>query len=133
MTTTKELPRAEWKEYFDRFTREHLRNEMSGAVTVEVMSPTLGDQFEVSAVRLLGLTYDPRSQSLEASLEELDHLIFSPTAIWVLEGEPGFISTLEVLRSDGTKEIIYVRRRGPLPPRHGIPTSTATTGASRRG
>jgi hypothetical protein len=133
MKTTKELPRAEWKEYFDRFTREHLRNGTSGAVTVEVMSPTLGDQFEVSAVRLLGLTYDPKSQSLEASLEELDHLIFNPTAIWVLEGEPGFISTLEVVRSDGTKEIIYLRRRGPLPSRYGAPTSPATAGANRRG
>src|SRR5258707_1071228 len=114
MRTTKQLPRAEWKDYFDRFTREHLKDDAPGAATIEVISPTLGDQFEVSAVRLLGLTFDPRSGVFEVLLEDLDHLSFSPTEIWVLEGEPGFIATLEVVHADGIKEIIYVRKSGPL-------------------
>ena len=114
MSTTKQLPRAEWKDYFDRFTRERLGDGARGAVTVEVISPTLGDQFEVSAVRLLGLTYDPKSQIFEVLVEDVDHLTFNPSDIWVLEGEPGFISTVEVVKADGGKEIIYVRRSGPL-------------------
>jgi hypothetical protein len=36
--------------------------------------------------------------------------------IWVLEGEGGFISTLEVVHSDGTKEIIHLRKSSPLAP-----------------
>ena len=111
MSTTKQLQRAEWKDYFDRFTSERLGD---GAVTVEVISPTLGDQFEVSAVRLLGLAYDPKSRIFEVLVEDVDHLTFNPSDIWVLEGEPGFISTVELVTVDGGKEIIYVRRSGPL-------------------
>jgi hypothetical protein len=121
MRTTKQLPRAEWKDYFDRFSREHLRDDQSGAATVEVISPTLGDQFEVSAVRLLGLVYDPKSEAFEVALEDVEQVAIYPAEIWVLEGEPGFIATLEVIRRDGIKEIIYVRRSGPLAPRYEFP------------
>ena len=114
MSTTKQLARTEWKQYFDRFTRERLQGGAPEAATIEVVSPTLGDQFQVSAVRLLGLTYDPKSETLEVLLENIDHLIFRPTEIWVVEGEPGFMSTLEIVQSDGTKQLIYVRRSGPL-------------------
>jgi hypothetical protein len=114
MSTTKQLQRAEWKDYFDRFSRERLRDDAPGAVTVEVISPTLGDQFDVSAVRLLGLAYDPKSRIFEVLVEDVDHITFNPSDIWVLEGEPGFISTIEVVTADGGKEIIYVRRSGPL-------------------
>jgi len=117
-TTTRQLPRSEWEVYFDRFTKAELGDEAPGAATVEVISPTLGDQFEVSAVRLLGLAYDPRSQALELLFEDIDHLIFYPSEIWILEGEPGFIATLEVVHPDGLKEIIYVRRSGALVPRY---------------
>ena len=121
MSTTKQLARAEWRTYFDRFTRERLQAAAPEDATIEVVSPTLGDQFQVSAVRLLGLTYDPKSEALEVLLENIDHLIFRPTEIWVVEGEPGFISTLEILQSDGTKELIYVRRTGPVAERHEAP------------
>jgi hypothetical protein len=114
MSTTKQIQRADWKDYFDRFTRERLADDAPGAVTVEVISPTLGDQFDVSTVRLLGLAYDPKSRIFEVLVEDADHLTFNPSEIWILEGEAGFISTVEVVKADGGKEIIYVRRSGPL-------------------
>jgi hypothetical protein len=131
MGTTKQVPRSEWKDYFDRFTRERLRSDAPEAATVEVMSPTLGDQFEVSAVRLLGLSYDPRSEDLEVLLENVDHLIFHPKEIWVLEGEPGFIATLEVIHPDDTKEIIYVRRSGAPAPYEAPPKGARAGGDGR--
>jgi uncharacterized protein DUF5335 len=131
MGTTKQLPQAEWKDYFDRFTREHLRDASPGAATIELMSPTLGDQFEVSTVRLLGLTYDPKSRALEVLLENIDHLIFYPKEIWVLEGEPGFVATLEVIHSDGIKEIIYIRRSGAAA-RAPLPGSPTQSGGKQR-
>jgi len=121
MSTTRQLARAEWSTYFDRFARERLQPTAPEDAAIEVVSPTLGDQFQVSAVRLLGLTYDPKSEALEVLLENVDHLIFRPTEIWVVEGEPGFISTLEILQSDGTKELIYVRRSGPVAGRYETP------------
>jgi len=129
MSTTKQIPRAEWKDYFDRFTRERLGDDSPSAVTVEVISPTLGDQFEVSAVRLLGLTYDPKSQIFEVLVEDVDHLTFDPSEIWVLEGAAGFISTIEVVKADGGKEIIYVRRSGSLARRDELARGADEAGA----
>ena len=121
MATTRRLPPEQWKDYFDRFTRDHLTGEAPGAATIELISPTLGDQFEVSALRLLGLTYDPRAQELRLMFEDIDHVVITPKEIWVLEGEAGFIATLEVVRPDDSKEIIYIRRGGPLAPRDRSP------------
>jgi len=123
MGTTKQLPRAEWKDYFDRFTREQLRDDAPGTATVEVVSPTLGDQYSASEARLLGLAYDPKSQAFEVLLADLDHLVFQPTEIWVLEGDPGFISTVEVVQQDGSKQIIYVRRSNPVVRGSDVPMS----------
>src|SRR5437763_10032467 len=132
MRATRQLPRAEWKDYFDRFTREFLKGDRPGTATVEVISPTLGDQFEVSSVRLLGLDYDPKGETFEVLLDEVDHLVFQPQEIWILEGETGFISTIEVVRSDGGKEILYVRSNGPLAPRPDISSRRGAGAAARR-
>src|SRR4051794_25430415 len=112
MSSTKQLPRAEWKDYFDRFTREFLSEDRADDATIEVMSPTLGDQFEVSSARLLGIDCDPKAETFEILVEDLDHLVFEPTEIWILEDEPGFVSTIEVVQADGTKQIIYLRSSG---------------------
>jgi hypothetical protein len=113
MNVTKQIPRSEWKSTFDRFTREHLADDRPETVTIEVVSPTLGDQFEAQAVRLEGLVYDPKSQTFEVVLEDMDHLVFQPTEIWVIEDDDGFLSTIELGRADGTKELLYVHRSGP--------------------
>lgn len=128
MATTRRLPREQWKDYFDRFTRDHLTSEAPGAATIELISPTLGDQFEVSARRLLGLAYDPKTEELRIMLEDVDHLVFTPKEIWVLEGDAGFIATLEVVRPDDSKEIIYIRRGGPLAPRYRPPLDAQPSG-----
>jgi hypothetical protein len=112
MGTTRQLLRHEWKDYFDRFTRAHLATDGPGAATLELISPALGDQIEASAARLLGLTYDPKNQVFEVAMEDLDHLVFRPSEIWVLEDEPGLVSTIEIVDQDGTKEILYVRAAG---------------------
>jgi hypothetical protein len=112
MSSTKQLPRAEWKDYFQRFTREFLSDDAPDAATIEVMSPTLGDQFEVSSARLLGLDYDPKEKTFEVLVEDLDHLVFEPTEIWILEDASGLLSTIEVVQADGTKQIVYLRSSG---------------------
>jgi Family of unknown function (DUF5335) len=115
MGTTRQIPREEWKDTFDRFTAEHLKDTGEGgaeAATVEIVSPRLGDQLEFEDVRLLGLAYDPMLRTFRVLLEDVDHLVFYPTEIWVLEGEDGSLA-IEVAGEDGGKEIIYVRRSGP--------------------
>ena len=132
MATTRRLPPEQWKDYFDRFTRDHLRSEAPGAATIELISPTLGDQFEVSALRLLGLSYDPKTRELQIMLENVDHLVFTPKEIWVLEGEAGFIATLEIVRPDDSKEIVYIRRGGSLAPRYQFPLDTQPSGGGSK-
>jgi hypothetical protein len=113
--TTKRVPPAEWKGVFEKFTREYLRDDLPETVTIEVVSPELGDQVAARDARLLGLTYDPKSMALEIALDGADHLVFRPAEIWVIENETdGFIESIDLVRADGTKEIVYLRRAGVL-------------------
>ena len=110
---TKQVPRDQWAAYFDDFTRRYLnQDEQPESATIEVVSPTLGDQFNVRAVQLIGIAYDRKDHLLELQLDDMEHLVFEPKEIWVIEGEDGFISTLEVLHADGGKEIVYLRKSG---------------------
>jgi hypothetical protein len=42
----------------------------------------------------------------------------------VLEGEPGFVATLEIVHTDDSREIIYLRQAGP-----GVDASDVLPGA----
>jgi hypothetical protein len=110
---TRQIPRSDWKSYLERFTRQHVTREPSEAVTVEVLSPTVGDQYEARTERLLGVTYDPKSDAIEVLVEDVDHLVFRPVELWVIENDDGFIGTMELVRADGTKEILHINRSGP--------------------
>ncbi len=113
MANTRQIPRNEWKQYFERLTRSFQANDAQETVTLEVLSPELGDQIQAQSTRLQGITYDPRSNALELWLEELDHLAFEPREIWVMEDEGGFVSAVEIKQGDGKSEILYVHRGGP--------------------
>ena len=73
-----------------------------------------GDQYEALTTRLLGLAYDPKRDAFEVQLEDLSHMVPCPTEIWVVEEEGGFVSSMVLVCPDGKREIIYVRRGGPL-------------------
>jgi hypothetical protein len=118
MSTTKQIPRDEWESYFERFTRQHLGERHRDAVTIEVVSPQVGDQFEATTVPLLGVSYDPKSLAFEVLTEDVEHLVFYPSEIWVLEEEGGFLPTIALFRADGTKELLYVHRSGLPAPRY---------------
>jgi hypothetical protein len=112
METTKQIPSHEWKDYFDRFTKRYLRDDRPEAATIEILSPSLGDQIEADAARLLGISYDAKSKALEVLLEGMDHLVYRPKRISVIEEGDGFVPSIEILRDDDAKEILTVRRAG---------------------
>ncbi len=116
MVTTTQIPRAQWPDYFDNFTKQHLQNDLPDLVTLEVLSPRLGDQVYAQNARLVGLSYDPKDDNFEVLLDGADHLAFQPTEIWVLEGDPNVIAVFELVHADGTKELIHVKEGGPLAP-----------------
>ena len=112
MAATKQIPHNQWKDQFDRFTKRYLRDDRPEAATIELLSPELGDQVEAEAAHLQGISYDPRSKVLEVLLENMDHLVFHPKEIWAWEEEDGFLRSIEIVRDDGTKEILTIRRAG---------------------
>jgi hypothetical protein len=111
MTTTREIPRSDWSGYFDRFTEHHLRRPGRELVTIEVLSPEIGDQVQARSAPLLGIVYDRQSNALEVLLKDADHLAFQPENIWVVEQDDGALVTVEVVKADGTKELLHMHRR----------------------
>lgn len=96
--------------YFDQFTKRFLRDDAPEMATVEILSPEWGEQREAEGEHLLGITYDRHGNSLEFELESGDHRVYNPREVWVLEDKDGFVSGIEVVRSDGEKEVVTIRR-----------------------
>src|SRR5688572_25801264 len=114
MSTTKRVPREEWKSYFERFTEQWLRDEMSEAVRVEADSEEMGAQVLVEDARLHGITWDQNQELLDLAFDEEDHIVMHPVHIDVIEEEDGFVSAIHVELHDGAQEIIQVRRHAPM-------------------
>src|SRR5262245_2969093 len=112
MATTTKIPQDRLAEYFEDFTKRLLRDGASEAVDVEVLSPDLGDQYVAEGARLMGITYDPKARSLELELDSGDHRIEEPKEVWAISENDGFVSSIEVVRKDQTKEIVKVHRAG---------------------
>ena len=110
MSETKQISPDRMQQYFDGFSKRFLRND-SASVDVEVLGMNLGDQVESEGVRLIGITYEPRTRELEVELESGDLRSFKPKEVWAIEEDDGFIRALEIVRDDDTKEIVRVRRQ----------------------
>ena len=112
MATTTMIPLDRLEDYFTEFTKRFLRDGTNDAVDVEVLNPDLGDQYIAEGARLLGVTYEPAENVLEFELDAGDHRILEPREVWAVEEKDGFVSSIEVVRKDSTKEIVKVHREG---------------------
>ena len=110
MMKTKKIEKTQWESYFDSIT-----NFLKGKVaTIDVTSLDIGDQLQANEVALFGLTYDPKNDLFEVSLEGLDHLILQPKEIYVLNGEDG-IEAIEIVTNKGVKQVITLKQALMLP------------------
>jgi len=99
--TTRTLKKSDWQSYFDR---------MGGALegkraSVEITSPTLGDQWAAKRLPLFGIAYDPKDDLIEVAMEGVEHLVHHPQAVMVEEQGAG-IASLEIVAQDGAREIV---------------------------
>jgi hypothetical protein len=85
-TTTQEIPREAWREYFDMLARVLPTVE----ATVEVIGRDLGDQFVGERVLLAGISYDHKDDVLVIGLdtpgglpEEAEHVVYHPQRVMV--------------------------------------------------
>jgi hypothetical protein len=109
---TKRIPHDQLVQYFDAFTRRFLRDRPPESVDVEVVAPDWGHQQAATGVRLEGITFDTHTGALEFALDVGGHRVYRPREVWTVEEPDGFVSSIEVVRADGEKEIVAVRQRG---------------------
>jgi hypothetical protein len=112
MSMTKLLPPEYLQEYFDHFTKRFLNYEHTDVADVEVLGKDLGDQVATTGAHLIGITYDPRAQSLEVELDSGDLRAYHPKEVWAMEEDDGFLRAVEIVRSDDSSEIVRLRRLG---------------------
>jgi hypothetical protein len=104
------VPKPEWREFFDRFS-----SALSGKeAQVEVASLALGDQIVADWVPIQGITYDTADDLLDVSLDHLTHMIRHPRDIVIEEG-PGGVSTVAVALRDGSRQVIRLKQPLMLP------------------
>ena len=111
MPETKRIPTDQLTRYLDAFSKRFL---MSGstAADVEVIGRDIGDQRLATSARLLGVDYDPHTNALELELGSGEHRAYTPREVWAVEEADGFISGLEIVRKDGARELVNIRRVG---------------------
>ena len=110
MAVTTRIAEEKLAPYFEEFTKRFLQDDAPETARIEVLSPEWGDELESEGEHLLGITYDRKTNSLEFEMESGDHRVYEPREVWVLEDKDGFVSAVEVIRSDGEKEVVTVRR-----------------------
>lgn len=108
---TREIPRAEWRSYFDHVSK-HLEGKLA---EVEVVSLSLGDQVEAEWIPIHGIVYDSKDDLFEIALEGIDHLIHKPARVWVEEGIDG-LKAVEIEDQEGKAQIVRLRQPLALPP-----------------
>lgn len=124
---TYEVPRAEWRSFFDQFSRIH----QGQPVEVETIDPRLGrpshaPSANTRGVPLLGITAQSESPDEAPQLNisagdqsgiELGHSIAAPCRVQVSEWNDGISAALEIEAEDGRTTRVRV---GPaeemLPP-----------------
>ena len=102
--STRALPRAEWRRYCDRVSREVAGRRAE----LDVASLGFGDRVEARWLPLLGVVFDARGDVLEIALEGLGHSILSPREILLEETERGLVA-LEIVAANDSVETLRLR------------------------
>ncbi len=105
----KKIERADWSAYFDAFSKPFAQGRRVDYAEIRVFSPEVGAQPATTWLPLAGITYDAQNDLLEVAVANLDHLVFHPATIYVDEAGEGVISSMQITRQDGTREVIELR------------------------
>ena len=102
--TTRELPRDEWKSYFNRFYRHSVNHQ----IEFEVIGLDIGDQIKEEWAELKGITYDHEDDALYVMTDPVVHRIQRPVKIFVIE-DNGKWGTINVIDHSGFSQIIKLK------------------------
>jgi hypothetical protein len=109
-TRTREIPREQWRSFFEGFSRRH----WNWLATVEVLGDRIGAQIEVRELPLPAVFFEARDDSItlvmgKDSEKHLEHPVPAPRRVWLEEGEGGAEAALEIESESGTKTILEFR------------------------
>jgi hypothetical protein len=110
MATTIEIPKSEWLNFCDLFSRQH----EGRLATMEIAGADLGDQLEAEQYSFNGISYDPKGTSRDSIDIELgadpdrhvNHAVSRPRRVMLLLTEEGAHEGLDIESEDGTKTIV---------------------------
>jgi Family of unknown function (DUF5335) len=111
MSTMRNLPKTEWRGFFDRMSKPLLGKWAE----IEVAELDLGDQVIAEWVPLIGITYDSQDDLLDVALDRANRLIRHPREIVVEEAEAG-LASVAVVDADGARHIVRLKEPLTLPP-----------------
>lgn len=110
---TREIPREEWIEFFDGFSRQH----EGWLVTVEVLSSELGAQVEARELRLEGITADLKGDGEdtisimvgETPDDHVTHTITAPSHVRLEQTQEGANEALQIESASGAMTLLRFR------------------------
>lgn len=114
--STQEIPRDQWKNFLDRFSRQH----QGWLATLEVLGADIGAQQEASELPLEGISAtsaDDESRAIAISLgkapdDHVTHAIIEPVRVWLEQTSEGAAAALEIESADEVKTLL--RFRAPM-------------------
>lgn len=111
--STREIPRAQWRSYFDDFSRDL----PSLVATVEVVGEEVGAQVEAQRSLLQGITYDDGDDILVIGLEgpgddheDLEHIVYGPRKIDLVEEDD-----VTIFNTEDSEDVQTLVRLEPVP------------------
>lgn len=115
---TREIPRAEWRSFFDVFSRQH----EGWLATFEIFGSEVGAQPEPGELPLKNVALTPvvgKSEAITINLgkspeDHVKHTVIEPTHVWLAQTSEGANAALEIESADKTKALL--RFRSPVLP-----------------
>jgi|SRR4030095_56696 Family of unknown function (DUF5335) len=110
---TQEIPRTEWNNFFDGFSRQH----EGWLATLEVFAPDVGAQEEAHELPLEGISIastDENSNSISINLgrspaDHVTHTINEPEHVWLELRSRGADAALEIESQNDTRTLLRFR------------------------
>src|SRR4051812_18291888 len=125
MPDLRNVPRTEWRTFFDRMSASLLGKRAE----IEVAALDLGDQVIAEWLPVLGITYDSHDDAIDVALDRVNHSIRGPKEVLVQE-TPAGVESVAVVDANGTRHI--VRLKEPLRLQAPTPANKVGPPASRR-
>ena len=116
--STQEIPREQWNNFFDSFSRQH----EGWLATLEVLADDVGAQEQAHEMPFEGISLDSLDGESEAVLisvgrtksVHITHRIDRPVHIWLEQTPAGANASLQIEANDESKTLL--RFRSPMLP-----------------